>query len=74
MTNVVPEIFEDHHLKVYSDCILQIGSAATRQEVDEIMTRARSALEKVKDQKMREDALQRLRTLVNSAYARIASV
>jgi hypothetical protein len=63
MTNIFPSLFEDDHLKVFTNCILKLPKAATLAEIDTLVQESAAALNSVKNSKIKEKALQQLRAL-----------
>ena len=72
MTNVIPSIFEDGYLKEFSDGINMLSSASTNDEVDQAVASGFSALEKVPDASVRENAKRRLRMMEQMAKQRVS--
>ncbi len=72
MTNGIASLFEDHHLKIFSECIRQIGAAETKTDVDLAVKLGKASLEHIKDKKEKTAAAQRLLMVADTAYLRLS--
>ncbi len=73
MIHTLPELFEDQPLRAFSESVRRLGEVQSRAEVELAYAEGRAALQKVKDQKLRNISEERLLILKDLALKRIAS-
>ncbi|MFC1516942.1 hypothetical protein ACFL5G_00115 [Candidatus Margulisiibacteriota bacterium] len=71
MTNIFPGLFEDGHLKAFTESMDNLAKANTEMEIVQAVQQGFSALENVGDINLREGAKQRLRFMEEQARIRI---